>query len=84
MSSSDFFHREFIPTQSIKYKSRMIFLDMEWIQNIYFPSTLFKKNGISEGCTEVKKDSKPIQGRHKTQEATDESSEVLRQMPIVL
>ena len=36
-----FFHREFIPTQSIQYRSRMIFLDMEWTQNIYFPSTLF-------------------------------------------
>ena len=46
----------------------MIFLDMGWIQNIYLPSTLKKKKGISEGCTEVKKDNKPIQGRHKTQE----------------
>jgi len=42
---------------------------MEWIQNIYLPSNLKqKKKGISEGCTEVKKDSKAIQGRHKTQE----------------
>jgi len=65
----------------------MIFSDMEWIQNIYLPSNLKqKKKGISEGCTEVKKDSKAIQGRHKTQEtqeAMDESSEVLRQTPTV-